>query len=111
MDPKDAAIIALTTKLNTLESSFKVVGGNSNKKIPMEICPNPKDNMEIAPAAETNMAMTRRKAYQNGEICFEETKLSKMERIWYGASTIRKREITMGCITQRLTITQSGRKG
>eukprot|EP00957_Ditylum_brightwellii_P185052 14092577-Ditylum_brightwellii.AAC.1 len=28
----DAAIIALTTKLNTLESSFKSGGGNSNKK-------------------------------------------------------------------------------
>eukprot|EP00957_Ditylum_brightwellii_P168082 12795661-Ditylum_brightwellii.AAC.1 len=32
MDPKDVAIIALTTKLNTLESSFKSGGGNSNKK-------------------------------------------------------------------------------
>jgi hypothetical protein len=32
MEPKDAAIIALTTKLNTLESSFKLGGGNSIKK-------------------------------------------------------------------------------
>eukprot|EP00957_Ditylum_brightwellii_P109210 8330876-Ditylum_brightwellii.AAC.1 len=32
MDPKDVAIIALTTKLNTLESSFKPGGSNSNKK-------------------------------------------------------------------------------
>eukprot|EP00957_Ditylum_brightwellii_P069643 5289088-Ditylum_brightwellii.AAC.1 len=32
MDPKDAAIIVLITKLNTLESSFKLGGGNSYKK-------------------------------------------------------------------------------
>eukprot|EP00957_Ditylum_brightwellii_P132410 10096915-Ditylum_brightwellii.AAC.1 len=32
MDPKDAAIIVFTTKLNTFESSFKSGGGNSNKK-------------------------------------------------------------------------------
>eukprot|EP00957_Ditylum_brightwellii_P153364 11672979-Ditylum_brightwellii.AAC.1 len=32
MDPKDAAIITLTTKLNKLESSFKSGGSNSNKK-------------------------------------------------------------------------------
>eukprot|EP00957_Ditylum_brightwellii_P031776 2409722-Ditylum_brightwellii.AAC.1 len=32
MDPKGAAIIVFTTKLNTLESSFKSGGDNSNKK-------------------------------------------------------------------------------
>jgi len=77
----------------------------------MEIRPNPKDNMEMAPAVKKKMAMTRRKAYQNGELHFEETKLSKMEMIWYGASTIRKRENMMGYITQNRTIMPSGRKG
>eukprot|EP00957_Ditylum_brightwellii_P020585 1551237-Ditylum_brightwellii.AAC.1 len=67
--------------------------------------------MEMALAAETKMAMTRRNAYQNGELRFEETKLPKKERIWYGASTTRKREDTMGCITQNHTIMLSGRKG
>eukprot|EP00957_Ditylum_brightwellii_P174837 13311754-Ditylum_brightwellii.AAC.1 len=67
--------------------------------------------MEMAPVVETKMAMTRRKAYQNGELYFKETKLSKKERIWYGAITTRKRANTMGCITQNCMITPSGRKG
>eukprot|EP00957_Ditylum_brightwellii_P150762 11479347-Ditylum_brightwellii.AAC.1 len=66
--------------------------------MPMEIRPNPKA-MEMALAAETKMAMTRRKVYQNGELRFEATKSLRMERLWYGASTIRKRENMMGCIT------------
>eukprot|EP00957_Ditylum_brightwellii_P188907 14379843-Ditylum_brightwellii.AAC.1 len=66
--------------------------------MPMEIRPNPKA-MEMAPAEETKMAMTKRKAYQNGELCFKAMQLLKTERIWYGAQTIRKRENTMGCIT------------
>eukprot|EP00957_Ditylum_brightwellii_P044400 3369601-Ditylum_brightwellii.AAC.1 len=63
--------------------------------MPMEIHLNPKA-MKMAPVAETKMTMTRRKVYQNGELHFEATKLLRMERIWYGASTIRKRENTMG---------------
>eukprot|EP00957_Ditylum_brightwellii_P088675 6753512-Ditylum_brightwellii.AAC.1 len=80
--------------------------------MPMGIRPNPKEmEIEMALAAETKMVMTRRKAYQNGELQFKATKLLKTERIWYGASTIRKRENAMGCITQNPTITPSGRKG
>eukprot|EP00957_Ditylum_brightwellii_P094800 7219505-Ditylum_brightwellii.AAC.1 len=63
--------------------------------MPMGIRPNPK-KMEMAPAVETKMAMTRRKAFQNRELRFEATKSLKTERIWYGASTIRKRENMMG---------------
>eukprot|EP00957_Ditylum_brightwellii_P083470 6345303-Ditylum_brightwellii.AAC.1 len=67
--------------------------------------------MEMALAVETKMAMTKRKAFQNGELRFEEMKSPKKERKWYGASTTRKRANTMGCITQNRTIMPSGRKG